>query len=87
MHCMSTYPRCSQSSIMSSVVHVNLPLQIEREKAKKRAVELGLEEVDRVRPVHRSDVSTLRGKAALAKQQEDAAAAAAEQPAAVDKQQ
>jgi hypothetical protein len=57
-------------------------LQIEREKAKKRAVELGLEDVDRVKPVHRSDVSTLRGKAALAKQQEEAAAAAAAATAA-----
>jgi hypothetical protein len=64
--------------------------QIEREKAKKRAVELGLEDVDRVKPVHRSDVSTLRGKAALAKQQEEAAAAAAaavEQPPADGQQQ
>lgn len=67
-------------------------MQIEREKAKKRAVELGLEEVDRVKPKFRSDHGLIQGKGAVAKaqaaQQEaaaagDAAAAAAAGQAAV----
>jgi hypothetical protein len=52
-------------------------VQIEREKAKKRAMELGLEEIDRVKPKFRSDYGLIQGKGAVAKQQDAAAAAAA----------
>jgi len=55
-------------------------LQIERERAKKRAVELGLEEIDRVKPIpDPQDTGLIKGKGAVAKaqaaQQEEADAA------------
>jgi hypothetical protein len=61
-------------------------LQIERERAKKRAIELGLDEVDRIkmRPVFNQDRGLIVGKGAVAKQQQAAAAAAADAAAAVD---
>lgn len=54
-------------------------MQIERERAKKRAVELGLDEADRVKvkPKFRSDHGLIQGKGAVARQQAAAAAAAA----------
>lgn len=55
-------------------------LQIARELSKQRAVELGLEEIDRVRPIpDPQDTGLLKGKGAVARAQaqQDAAAAAA----------
>jgi hypothetical protein len=53
-------------------------MQIERERAKKRAVELGLEEIDRVKPLpDPQDTGLIRGKGPVAKAQAARQAAAA----------
>lgn len=50
--------------------------QVERERAKQRAAELGLEEIDRVRPMpDPQDTGLIKGRAAVARVQAAAAAA------------
>lgn len=73
---------------LAAACHVLLLLcaQIQRERSKQRAVELGLEEIDRVRPIpDPQDTGLIKGKGAAARAQArqdsaEAAAAAAAQP-------
>lgn len=77
-------PPCilSVQPVPAELQHMCCPLcataQVERERAKQRAVELGLEEVDRVRPMpDPQDTGLIKGRAAVARAQAAAAAAAA----------